>query len=69
MLSSLLEAGFNIPYSCKSGLCGSCRCHLEEEVYMVENEYLTEKETDSGLILPCVGVALSRKINLNFDNI
>lgn len=39
------------------------------EVYMVENEYLTEKETDSGLILPCVGVALSRKINLNFDNI
>lgn len=48
----------------------SCRCHLEEgEVYMVENEYLTEKETDSGLILPCVGVALSRKINLNFDNI
>ncbi|OIK45283.1 oxidoreductase [Elizabethkingia sp. HvH-WGS333] len=70
ILSALLEAGFDIPYSCKSGLCGSCRCHLEEgEVYMVENEYLTEKETQSGLILPCVGVALSREINLNFDNI
>ena len=70
ILNSLLEAGYDIPYSCKSGICGSCRCALTKgEVYMVENEYLTEKETLSGLILPCVGVALSQEVELNFDSI
>ncbi|NAW51013.1 2Fe-2S iron-sulfur cluster binding domain-containing protein [Elizabethkingia argentiflava] len=69
ILSALLEAGFNIPYSCKSGICGSCRCRLTKgKVYMVENDYLTEKEVEWGLVLPCVGIALTKDINLNFDN-
>lgn len=68
ILQQLLIQGFPVPYSCKSGICGSCICSLEEgEIDLLENEYLTEKEEQSGKILACMAVPLSRKIVLNFD--
>lgn len=45
ILQQLLIQKFAVPYSCKSGICGSCECILEEgEVELLENEYLTEKK-------------------------
>ena len=68
LLQQLLIQGFPVPYSCKSGICGSCECVLEEgEVELLENEYLTEKEAASGKILACMSVVLSKKIKVNFD--
>ena len=68
LLQQLLIQGFPVPYSCKSGICGSCECVLEEgEVELLENEYLTEKEEASGKILACMSVMLSKKIKVNFD--
>ncbi|MDL1913016.1 MAG: iron-sulfur cluster-binding domain-containing protein [Bergeyella sp.] len=68
LLQALLSQKYPIPYSCKSGICGSCECQLEEgEVELLENEYLTEKEKKQGRILVCMSVALSKKIKLNFD--
>ncbi len=68
LLQQLLIEGFPVPYSCKSGICGSCECYLEEgEVELLENEYLTEKEENSGKILACMSVILSKKIKVNFD--
>ena len=68
LLQQLLIQGFPVPYSCKSGICGSCECILEEgEVELLENEYLTEKEEASGKILACMSVVLSKKIKVNFD--
>lgn len=68
ILQQLLIQKFPIPYSCKSGICGSCECILEEgEVELLENEYLTEKEEIKGHILACMSIAKSRKIKLNFD--
>ncbi len=68
ILQQLLIQGFPVPYSCKSGICGSCICTLKEgEVDLLENEYLTEKEEQSGKILACMAVPLSRKIVINFD--
>ncbi len=68
LLQQLLEEKFPVPYSCKSGICGSCICQLEYgDVELLENEYLTEKEEQSGKILACMTVPLSRKIKLNFD--
>ena len=68
ILQQLLIQGFPVPYSCKSGICGSCECVLEEgEVELLENEYLTENEEKSGKILACMSVALSKKIKVNFD--
>ena len=68
LLQQLLIQKFPVPYSCKSGICGSCECTLEEgEVELLENEYLTEKEEKSGRILACMSVVLSKKIKVNFD--
>lgn len=68
LLQQLLIQGFPVPYSCKSGICGSCECILEEgEVELLENEYLTQKEEASGKILACMSVVLSKNIKVNFD--
>lgn len=68
ILQQLLVQNFPVPYSCKSGICGTCECILEEgEVELLENEYLTEKEEENGHILACMSIAKSKKIKLNFD--
>lgn len=68
ILQQLLVQNFPIPYSCKSGICGSCECILEEgAVELFENEYLTEKEEAQGKILACMSIAKTKKIKLNFD--
>jgi ring-1,2-phenylacetyl-CoA epoxidase subunit PaaE len=68
ILQQLLIQKLPVPYSCKSGICGSCECILEEgEVELLENEYLTEKEEEKGHILACMSIAKSKKIKLNFD--
>jgi ring-1,2-phenylacetyl-CoA epoxidase subunit PaaE len=68
ILQQLLIQKYAVPYSCKSGICGSCECILEEgEVELLENEYLTEKEEERRHILACMSIAKSRKIKLNFD--
>lgn len=69
ILQHLIVQGFEVPYSCKSGICGSCVCSLQEgEVELLENEYLTEKEEASGKILACMSIPLSHHLKLDFDN-
>lgn len=68
LLQSLAEQKFPVPFSCKSGICGSCICRLlEGEVELLENEYLTKQEEQEGKILACMSFVLSKKINLDFD--
>lgn len=68
LLQQLLDLGYKLPYSCKSGICGSCLCYLKSgEVDMTEDEYLTEKEKQQGKILPCVSIAMSKDVSLDFD--
>ena len=68
ILQQLLIQKYPVPYSCKSGICGSCICKLEEgEVELLENEYLTENEEKGGKILACMSIPMSKKIKINFD--
>ncbi len=68
ILQQLLDLGYKLPYSCKSGICGSCLCYRKDgEVDMTEDEYLTEKEKSQGKILPCVSIAMSKNVSLDFD--
>lgn len=68
LLQGLLAQKFPVPYSCKSGICGSCLCKLDEgKVEISENEFLTEKEAAEGKILACKAIALTEQVKLNFD--
>ena len=70
LLPQLLEQGFEVPYSCKSGICGICECLLENgDVELLENEYLTEHEKEKGHILACMSIVLSDNLKINFDKI
>ncbi len=53
ILETLDEAGFDIPYSCRSGSCGSCEVSLlsGEVEYMQEPIYET---SDNDILICCV---------------
>ncbi len=68
LLESAESAGVDLPYSCKAGVCATCRCKLVEgEVEMINNYSLEAWETKAGYILSCQAVARSSKIHLSFD--
>ena len=68
LLESAEQAGVDLPYSCKAGVCATCRCKLiEGEVEMINNYSLEDWETKDGYILSCQSVARSSKIHISFD--
>lgn len=60
ILQAALDLHIELPYSCKAGRCATCtaKC-LSGEVKMTNNEVLTEKDMERGLVLTCVGYAAS----------
>jgi ring-1,2-phenylacetyl-CoA epoxidase subunit PaaE len=60
ILQAALNQHIKLPYSCRGGRCSACtaRC-LSGTVKMNINEVLTEKDMQNGLILTCVGYAVT----------
>jgi ring-1,2-phenylacetyl-CoA epoxidase subunit PaaE len=68
LLESAEAAGVELPYSCKAGVCATCRCKLiEGDVEMINNYSLEDWELEDGYILSCQSVARSSKIHISFD--
>ena len=68
VLESALEQGVELPYSCKGGVCSTCRCKMTEgEVDMDVNFALEDYEVARGFILTCQSYALTDKLVLDFD--
>jgi len=48
------DAGLVLPYSCRAGMCGTCKVKLESgEVEQLANDALTDDEEKQGYILAC----------------
>lgn len=68
VLDAALEAGADLPFACKGGVCCTCRAKLMEgKVEMSVNYSLTEEEVNNGFILTCQAVALTPHIIVDFD--
>lgn len=68
ILETALDNGIDLPYSCQSGICTTCRCKkLEGEVEMEVSEGLTDDEIAEGYVLICVGHAKSDKVRLDLE--
>ena len=60
--------GIDLPYSCKGGVCATCRCHLREgEVTMATNYGLEPWEVEAGYVLACQSRPVSKSILLDYD--
>ena len=68
ILESALDNDIDMPYSCQSGICSTCRClKLDGEVKMDEDEGLSDQEIADGYVLVCVGHPLTPKVKLKHE--
>jgi len=62
------EQGIELPYSCKGGVCATCRTHLRDgAVEMATNYGLEPWEVEKGFVLACQSVPVSDRITIDYD--
>ena len=68
ILDCATAAGMEVPFSCTSGVCGTCRAKLlEGEVRMERNFALDKNEVATGFVLTCQAHPLTERVVLSFD--
>ncbi len=68
LLEAALAQGIELPYSCKAGVCSTCRTKMTRgEVDMDVNFALEDYEVARGFILTCQSYPLTKEIVLDFD--
>ncbi len=68
ILAAAARAGLDMPYSCRSGMCATCRAKLlEGRVRMDRNFALEPADLEAGFILTCQAHPLTERIVLSFD--
>jgi ring-1,2-phenylacetyl-CoA epoxidase subunit PaaE len=68
ILDAALAQGADLPFSCKGGVCTTCKAKLiEGEVEMEANYGLEPDEVKAGFILTCQSHPRSKKVVVDFD--
>jgi ring-1,2-phenylacetyl-CoA epoxidase subunit PaaE len=68
VLEAAERAGLDLPFSCRSGVCSTCRARvLGGEVGMQRNQALEAWELAAGYVLCCQARPLSGQLLLSFD--
>ena len=68
VLDAAAAAGLEVPYSCKSGVCCTCRAKLMEgKVRMDRNFALEKHEVEVGFVLTCQAHPLTERVVISFD--
>ncbi|WP_137895082.1 1,2-phenylacetyl-CoA epoxidase subunit PaaE [Ramlibacter sp. 2FC] len=63
-----LTSGLDLPYSCKAGVCCTCRCKvLEGTVEMDKNFTLEPEEMAQGFVLSCQARPTSARVVVSYD--
>ena len=63
-------AGFELPHSCKGGMCCTCRCKVVSgRVDMAVNYSLEPWELEAGYVLACQSRPQSKTLKLDFDSV
>lgn len=68
LLAAVLRHRPETPYSCRDGLCGSCRARVVDGEVVLNRRYaLTREEQEAGYTLPCQARPVSDHVRLDFD--
>jgi ring-1,2-phenylacetyl-CoA epoxidase subunit PaaE len=71
--SSILDAALRVrselPFSCKGGMCATCKGRVEEgEVRMDKNYALIDAELEAGYVLTCQAHPLTDRVVVRYDH-
>ena len=68
VLDVALNAGLDLPWSCRGGVCCTCRAKvMEGSVAMEKNFTLEPWETDKGFVLSCQARPTSERVVVSYD--
>ncbi|MFK3740268.1 1,2-phenylacetyl-CoA epoxidase subunit PaaE [Massilia sp. TN1-12] len=68
LLDAGLRAGIDMRYSCKGGVCSTCRCKVREgSVDMDVNYALEDYEVARGFVLSCQSFPATDRVVVDFD--
>lgn len=68
LLDAALRHDLDAPYSCKAGVCSTCKAKvIEGEVEMLVNHALEDYEVEQGYILSCQSYPLTDSVKISYD--
>jgi 3-ketosteroid 9alpha-monooxygenase subunit B len=68
LLDVLLDAGLDVPFSCREGHCGACACLKRSgRIGMEVNDVLEQSDLDEGLILACQARPQTDSVEVTYD--
>lgn len=68
ILDAAMDAGADVPFSCKGGVCCVCKAKvIEGEVKMDNNFSLSDEEVAQGFVLGCQSHPVSENVIIDFD--
>jgi ring-1,2-phenylacetyl-CoA epoxidase subunit PaaE len=68
ILAAAEQAGLDVPYSCRTGICGSCRAKVLTGTAVMKSNYaLTPDEVDVGYILTCQASPTCMELRISYD--
>jgi ring-1,2-phenylacetyl-CoA epoxidase subunit PaaE len=68
VLDAAMRAGLELPFSCRAGVCSTCRTKVVRgEVEMAQNYALEDWEVEQGYILACQSCVKTPVLELDYD--
>jgi len=68
IMQAAMDADADVPFSCKGGVCCTCKAKvMEGKVKMELNYALDQDEVDEGFVLTCQARPLTKNVTLSFD--
>jgi ring-1,2-phenylacetyl-CoA epoxidase subunit PaaE len=69
VLDAAERAGLELPFSCRSGICATCRAHVSEgTAVLAHNIALQPWELDAGFILCCQARPTTATLEVSYDH-
>jgi ring-1,2-phenylacetyl-CoA epoxidase subunit PaaE len=70
ILDAALRAGLDLPFSCKGGMCCTCRARIVEGAAPMDVDYSLEPwEVGAGFVLTCQAKPTSAGVAVDFDHV
>ena len=70
ILDAALRAGLDLPFSCKGGMCCTCRAKVVEGTASMDVNYSLEPwEVEAGFVLTCQARPTSPRVGVDFDHV